>query len=141
MFSLPGLEPLLAQRLEVALGFPWAWAPDQAAGTCAVGPDGQLALVSPFLCSPCRFISVSLKDGVCIKYVALLLLAASLLLVPVPESSAEVKMFRLSVGNAGWHLSSIVMLCQQLIGWTHQRAGAVGPGGRRQPPGSCRAAV
>jgi hypothetical protein len=47
VFSLPGLEPLLAQRLEEALGFPWAWAPDQAACACAVGPDGQLALVHP----------------------------------------------------------------------------------------------
>jgi hypothetical protein len=49
VFSLPGLELLLAQRMEACLGFPWAWAPDQAPqlpGVCAAAPDGQLAVVS-----------------------------------------------------------------------------------------------
>ena len=31
VYSLPGLEPLLGHALEASLGFPWAWAPDEAA--------------------------------------------------------------------------------------------------------------
>ncbi|KAK9908560.1 hypothetical protein WJX75_009693 [Coccomyxa subellipsoidea] len=47
VFSLPGLELVLAQRLEEALTFPWAWNADamQLSRLCAVDPDGQVALV------------------------------------------------------------------------------------------------
>ena len=49
VFSLPGLELVLAQRLEEALTFPWAWNADamQLSRLCAVDPDGQVALVRP----------------------------------------------------------------------------------------------
>ena len=48
VYSLPGLELLLAQRMEACLGFPWPWAPDQAHQlpvVCAAAADGQLAIV------------------------------------------------------------------------------------------------
>lgn len=47
VYTLPGLELVLAQRLEEALTFPWAWTlePAQLARLCATDPTGQLALV------------------------------------------------------------------------------------------------
>ena len=49
VYSLPNLELLLSQKLMEALGFPWRWAGDNAqlSRLCAVGQDGQLALVCP----------------------------------------------------------------------------------------------
>ena len=58
VFSLPGLELLLAQRMEACLGFPWGWAADQAPrlpAVCAAAADGQLAIVRAYLF--CKFLS------------------------------------------------------------------------------------
>jgi len=47
VYTLPGLELVLAQRLEEALTFPWAWPlePAQLSRLCTTDPTGQLALV------------------------------------------------------------------------------------------------